>query len=408
MMNGDIAIDSVENFGTTAQLQLTLAVAERDCSIASLRGRRVRLLLPDYNIRLATQMYVTALGMTVVDDASAELKIGISTRPGKIELQWHEDDGATLRTLALNANPLQWGTLRQACLVTVTGESRGVTASSAIPLPVPPLRSARILVAEDNATNQEVIRRFLHRLSLDCDVVSNGLEAFEALRTKSYALLLTDCHMPELDGYTLARHVREIEQAHGLGRMPIVGITASTRAEDEQIARDAGMDACLFKPTGLSMLSDCLEELLPQAAALADIADETERHQIFAGFELLGGGPISALQLRNLDAELGSEGKRSVLRVFRDTLKQDLERLPALGADESAIWLHRVKGAIAVMEFSVLVKSIDELIATMESGQVDRHVLARNKFVSLCNKAIAQIDSLLLLDSGHATAEDLT
>jgi two-component system sensor histidine kinase EvgS len=405
LMNGEIAIHSVENFGTTAQLTLTLAVAERDCSIAVLRGRRVRLLLPDYNIRLATQMYVTALGMTVVDDASAELKIGISTRPGKIELQWHEGDETKPMTLALNANPLQWSTLRQACLVTFKGEAREVMNHPVIAAPLSPLRAARILVAEDNATNQEVIRRFLHRLSLDCDVVSNGLEAFEALRTRSYALLLTDCHMPELDGYTLARHVREIEQAHGLGRMPIVGITASTRAEDEQIARDAGMDACLFKPTGLAMLSDCLEELLPQAAALADIADEAERYKIFAGFELLGEGPISAVQLRNLSDELGEEGKWSVLRVFRDTLEQDLEVLPPFGSDALASWLHRVKGAIAVMEFSVLIAAIDEIISAGEGGQTDRQVVARNKFVSLCSKAIEQIDNLLPLPSTQSAVD---
>lgn len=397
MMNGDITIDSIENVGTTAQLELTLAIAERDCSIASLRDKRVWLLLPDYNIRTAVQMYLTALGMVVVDDPKADLKIGISTKPGKIELSWGAAEGAA-RILQINANPVQWVTLRQACLVAVKGDEGKDVDQIVAPAKAQPRRDGRILVAEDNPTNQEVIRRFLARLHFDCDVVNNGLEAFAALRLNNYALVLTDCHMPELDGYALVRYIREIEHAQGLGRMPVVGITASTRPEDEQIARDAGMDACLVKPTGLTMLSDCIEKLLPQVAALAEVADEAERYQAFANFDLPGNDPISSWQLKHLEVELGAEGKLTVLRVFRDTLKQDLEVIPKYGDAELSHWLHRVKGAIAVMEFVTLTKAIDDFVAAVQLERVDQHVQARSKFIVLSEKAIAQIDGLLSLE----------
>jgi two-component system, NarL family, sensor histidine kinase EvgS len=395
MMNGNITLDSIENFGTTAQLELTLAVAERDCVIDALRGQRVRLLLPDYNIRAATQMYLTALGMEIVDDAAAELKIGTSIRPGKIELQWAAFEERPSRTLQLGANPLQWGTIRQACLMGIKSDVRDVN-SAEVKSPAPqPLRQERILVAEDNPTNQEVIRRFLQRLNFDCDVANNGREAFEALRTGYYALLLTDCHMPDLDGFSLVRTIREIEHSRHLRRMPVVGITASTRAEDEQLAWDAGMDACLVKPTGLSRLSECLDKLLPATVAVTDGTDETERRLAFEKYTLPGDGPIGILQLRHLEQELGEDGKLTVLRVFRDTLKQDIASMPTDSDVELAAWLHRVKGAIAVMEFATLLSSIEELSVTLEPDRMALRESARSHFLQLCEKAIAQIDGLL-------------
>jgi two-component system sensor histidine kinase EvgS len=395
MMNGTISLESIENFGTTAQLELTLAVAERDCGIDALRGQRVRLLLPDYNIRVATQMYLTALGMEVVDDATAELKIGTSIRPGKIELQWAAIDARPARILQLGANPLQWGTIRQACLMGLKADVRDVNNTEIKPPAPPPLRQERILVAEDNPTNQEVIRRFLQRLHFDCDVVNNGREAFEALRNGHYALLLTDCHMPDLDGFALVRHIREIEHSRDLRRMPVVGITASTRAEDEQLAWDAGMDACLVKPTGLSRLSECLDKLLPASVVVTDGTDVAERRLAFEKYTLPGDGPIGVLQLRHLEQELGEDGKLTVLRVFRETLKQDIALMPTDNDVELAAWLHRVKGAIAVMEFATLLVAIEELGATLESDRIALRESARNHFLLLCEKAITQIDSLL-------------
>lgn len=400
MMNGEIALDSVENLGTTAQLELTLTVIERDYFIPALRGHRVRLLALDYNIRAALQMYLTALGMDVVDSADVELKIGSSTRPGTIELTWAEAQDRPAKVLQLGANPLQWGTLRQACLATVKNDFQDATSIELTLSEPSKQQRVRILVAEDNPTNQEVMRRFLHRLNFDCDVVNNGLEAFEALKKNSYALLLTDCHMPELDGYALVRHIREIEHAHGLARMPVVGITASTRAEDEQIAKNAGMDACLVKPTGLEMLSNCLERLLSQVSAYDEAAQAGDRSVAFGKFELPEAGPISSLQLKHLEKELGEEGKMTVLRVFRDTLKHDLSIMPDDSDAELAGWLHRVKGAIAVMEFNTLLEAINEVCVTLAAGDADPHARASDQFRMLCDKAIGQIDKLLPLDHG--------
>ncbi|MBB3213391.1 hypothetical protein FHW67_002683 [Herbaspirillum sp. Sphag1AN] len=395
MMNGDITLDSVENVGTVASLKLALVVAERDCSHPVLRGARARVLLSDRNLFLAAENYLTALGMLVVDDAQVDIKIINNTRPEKLELVWGGKEGRASGSLQLNANPLQWGAFRQACLIALRTEVKPAPAALAVATEVSFIRSEHILVAEDNPTNQEVIRRFLQRLNFSCDVVGNGREAFEAMKSKHYALLLTDCHMPEMDGYALVRFIRDIEKRGGLMRMPVVGITASTRAQDEEIARDAGMDACLVKPTGLSVLSDCLEKFLPGVPDVSDSALAEERTAVFRKFDLPGTEPISPLQLKHLESELGTEGKLKVLRIFRDTLIEDLERMPALQDPDLPAWLHRVKGAVAVMEFDTLFSAMQALGENLKDRQEDEHQRLCDYFHQLCDETIAQIDKLL-------------
>ena len=398
MMNGEIALDSVENSGTVASLKLALVVAERDCSHAVLRGARARLLLSDRNLLQAAESYLTALGMVVVDEAEVDIKITSSTRPEKLELSWRGKEGHASGALQLNANPLQWGAFRQACLIALRTEVKPVPAALAVAGEVSGTRSEHILVAEDNPTNQEVIRRFLQRLNFSCDVVSNGREAFEAIKNKHYALLLTDCHMPEMDGYALVRLIREIEKREGMRRMPVVGITASTRAQDEEIARDAGMDACLVKPTGLAALSECLEKWLPAVPMSAATEVAEERTAVFRKFDLPGTEPISPLQLKHLESELGAEGKSKVLRIFRDTLKEDMERMPPLGDPELAAWLHRVKGAVAVMEFDSLFSALQAFSDNLNDRQADEHQRLCEQLQRLCDETIAQIDKLTSSD----------
>jgi len=401
-MNGEIDINSVENAGTTAQFKFVLGIVQRDCFHPVLRRRGVRLQVTDYDIRQAARMYLTALGMTVVGQGKADLKIADSTQAEKIELTALGEDGEDVSSLLLNANPLQWDAFRQASLMCMARDADDISGVKALASESLRRRRERILVAEDNPTNQEVIRRFLHKLNFDCNVVSNGVEAFDALKNGIYALLLTDCHMPGMDGYTLTRYVREIETQQALVRMPVVGITASTRAEDEEAAVHAGMDACLVKPTGLATLSDCLNKLLPLTLGTSETSAEQARVVAFGKFELPGADPISSLQIKRLEEELGEEGMMMVLRIFRDTLKHDLEGMPKYEDGELISWLHRVKGAIAVMEFDALLKAIDELSTTLEEQQGSAarqaHARLRGVFRALCKMTIEQIDKLLPLE----------
>ncbi|MBI3054010.1 MAG: response regulator [Betaproteobacteria bacterium] len=127
------------------------------------------------------------------------------------------------------------------------------------------LREGRlILVAEDNETNQKVILRQLALLGYAADVAGDGREALARWQSGHYALLLTDLHMPEMDGYVLTAAIRAEEQ--GSQRIPIVALTANVLAGEPEHCRDAGMDDYLSKPTPLAKLKATLEKWMPAAA----------------------------------------------------------------------------------------------------------------------------------------------
>ena len=126
---------------------------------------------------------------------------------------------------------------------------------------------ALILVAEDNATNQIVIRRLLNQRGYAHEIAANGALALELYeKGDGYGLLLTDFHMPVMDGFQLTREIRRREA--GGSRLPIVALTADALPGTEQQCLDAGMDGYLSKPIDSAALTTTLAKFLPQAAAL--------------------------------------------------------------------------------------------------------------------------------------------
>jgi signal transduction histidine kinase/DNA-binding response OmpR family regulator/HPt (histidine-containing phosphotransfer) domain-containing protein len=143
----------------------------------------------------------------------------------------------------------------------------------------PPLEEARaagaaILVAEDNLTNQTVIAQMLSRLGYACEIAENGTAALALYKAaqesgQQYGLLLTDFHMPEMDGFELTHRIRELEAASGTGaRIPIIALTADALTGIRQRCLDAGMDEYLTKPINSRHLGETLAHFLPQALPL--------------------------------------------------------------------------------------------------------------------------------------------
>jgi PAS domain S-box-containing protein len=122
-----------------------------------------------------------------------------------------------------------------------------------------------ILVAEDNETNQTVISYQLNALGYAAEVVGDGLQALERLRTGRYALLLTDYHMPNLDGLALIAAVREIERCSNAKPLPIVVLTANAIKGEAERFLDAGADDVLTKPVVLEGMHRVLMQWMPSA-----------------------------------------------------------------------------------------------------------------------------------------------
>jgi CheY-like chemotaxis protein len=124
---------------------------------------------------------------------------------------------------------------------------------------------AVILVAEDNVTNRIVISKLLDRLGLVYDLSEDGAEAFRLFRQHPYyGLVLTDFHMPQMDGVALATAIRALPD----GETPILALTADALPETAELCLAAGMQGHMTKPLRLPVLQGAVERWLPRAIAL--------------------------------------------------------------------------------------------------------------------------------------------
>jgi len=121
----------------------------------------------------------------------------------------------------------------------------------------------RILVVDDNEINQVVACKFLEKLGCATYTANNGREAIEALKQRDYDAVLMDCEMPEMDGFTATRLIREQERSQNRHTI-VIALSGNVEREDQERCRAAGMDDCLTKP----LRSNALEAILQSFAVL--------------------------------------------------------------------------------------------------------------------------------------------
>jgi signal transduction histidine kinase/HPt (histidine-containing phosphotransfer) domain-containing protein/ActR/RegA family two-component response regulator len=133
-------------------------------------------------------------------------------------------------------------------------------------------RGLRVLVAEDQQTNRWLIDRQFGRLGVAAVLVEDGHQALAALGHGAFDLLITDCHMPGMDGVELATRIRRTEAASGRPRLPIIGLTADVTAGMRAQCLEAGMDDVASKPIDLRRLAQTLRRILPNLAGAMPFA----------------------------------------------------------------------------------------------------------------------------------------
>ena len=122
-----------------------------------------------------------------------------------------------------------------------------------------------MLVVDDNSVNRRILARQIELAGASIETAAGGEEALELMRRGPYDLVLADLQMPGMDGFELARRIRQREIAEQLVRTPILAVTASALGDQEQKARDAGMNGVITKPIGIEQLRATLEVWLNDA-----------------------------------------------------------------------------------------------------------------------------------------------
>jgi len=184
--------------------------------------------------------------------------------------------------------------------------------------------TGEILLAEDNEVNQEVAIGMLVALGCDADLAENGKTALAAAKRKRYDLILMDCHMPEMSGFSASNQIRVYENQQGLSRTPIVALTADIKKGIEAECTEAGMDGYLSKPFTQNKLAEILSQWLTsdESAANSNVQPATPADLKEKAVD------IDVLQeLRNLSAATGRDIVGKSVRFFLQQTPKDVSEL---------------------------------------------------------------------------------
>ncbi len=237
-----------------------------------------------------------------------------------------------------------------------------------------------VLLVDDHPTNRLVITRQLALVGYASEAVEGGAQALARWRTGRYALLLSDVHMPHMDGYALAGNIRREEQQRGLPRTPIIALTASALKGEAERCLAAGMDDYLAKPVPIATLATMLQRWLPHTASApmdAGVAGNDDATASAApasdGFPQLEEAPPLLDYNALNDLSGGDEAETSaVLRDFLDATAQDLAQLAQAREDGDipaiARQAHKIKGAARLVGAIELAHAAAELEAAGHAG----------------------------------------
>jgi len=207
-------------------------------------------------------------------------------------------------------------------------------------------RPHRILVAEDNPSVRDVLERQFTNLGISADFAENGIDAMNKLAEQDYGLLLTDLHMPEMDGYTLVARLRGIEEDENRTtldeRLPIIALTADVQLSRRQVYLSRGFDECLLKPISLGQMRRLLIRwgLLREQATDNSVKEQNSTHH---------DSPLDAEATKEMLGDFDAAGITVMLGFFVemtepliDTLEKSYKNKDLQQLEEDA---HSLKGA---------------------------------------------------------------
>jgi two-component system sensor histidine kinase EvgS len=224
---------------------------------------------------------------------------------------------------------------------------------------------------DDRPVNREVIGRQLELIGLQSDMAQGGAQALELWRARGHGIVLLDIHMPGMDGFELARAIRQEEQARDLPRTTLVAVTANALKGEAERCYAAGMDGFLAKPVTLDGLSRMLARWLPGLPGA---------HQ--------GGTLFDPDALRSL---FGQDRDRlsSILENFSQTAARDLAALQAAQALDIVVEIaHRLKGAARMVGARLLAEQAQGVEHAARAGGLGAAQAAASQLPALLEETM--------------------
>jgi signal transduction histidine kinase/DNA-binding response OmpR family regulator/HPt (histidine-containing phosphotransfer) domain-containing protein len=263
---------------------------------------------------------------------------------------------------------------QQLVRVVCTATDMGLPAPSPQSLaPAPAVFAATVLLAEDNPVNQAVARGMLENLGCRVTVVPTGRAAVAALEHAVYDVVFMDMQMPEMDGLSATRVIRQHEAGTGRQRLPIIALTANAFVQDQEACLAAGMDDFLSKPFGLEQLRKMLRRWCgsPQTApsdaiaATPEAPPSTPAPAAVQSLPTLDPRPLAAL--RALQKPGGPDISGKVLQAYLDSAPKLLTALRQALADDDAPAVYRAAHSLKSASGNVGVTALAAHCKDLES-----------------------------------------
>ncbi|MGQ0583768.1 MAG: ATP-binding protein [Reyranella sp.] len=268
-MQGDVVVESEAGIGSTFIVSVALVAAQPASQSAAeplLKGLTLDLALPDPEEARAVGRYLGDAGATVRVAAPGASFLGIAVGAAGIDRRISLHDGPALAEGTVSGLPRPW---RRDVLIRAVARAAGRAAVAAPAVPdasrSPGRLRGRVLVVDDNSVNRKILARQLELTGVSTDSAAGGEEALALWSQGGYDLVLADLQMPTMDGFELARRIRDSEATGRRARTPILAVTASTLEEQELKSRAVGMDGFITKPIGIEQLKATLDVWLKDA-----------------------------------------------------------------------------------------------------------------------------------------------
>ena len=255
------------------------------------------------------------------------------------------------------------------------------------------LSGTRILVAEDNRINQQVVKEFLQLSGLQVEIANNGEEALQCLQAHDYDAVLMDLHMPVMDGVEATKRIRKDPRYHNL---PIIALTAGVTQEERESSFSSGMNDFIAKPVDPEELIEVLVKWVTLDAGQSGGSPQTDDWDAVED-------ALPEFNIKKLKTMIGGNASllKEILRTFLEDCRKESDEisrlLEAQRITEAERQLHKLKGAAGSLGASVLHAASEKLDAELKQGAYRTQALsdwkaAVDNTVQALSAAVASYD----------------